>query len=320
MVQAGWPGRIIDGRYAVESVIGAGGMGLVLKAHHKFTGAEVALKVLKPELELDPEIQMRFLDEARAPNAIGHPGIVSVLDAGKAPDGLLYLVMELLVGRQLRIPMARGELRPGDVRRIMIELFDVLGAAHSRGFVHRDLKPENVFLAGPSASVKLLDFGIAKVLDGGLSRARTAAGATLGTPAYMAPEQFHDPSGVDARADLWAAGVMTFEMLAGRLPFRADTTEAMLIAIATREPDPIRVHVPNAPPALEAFFARALCRDRAGRFATAIEMAQAFAALPLGTAVSPTPPPELHRCRSPCTRARPPRCRSPRPRPCPRGA
>ncbi|CAN5757652.1 hypothetical protein BH11MYX3_BH11MYX3_28580 [soil metagenome] len=284
MVQPGWSGRIIDGRYAVDSVIGSGGMGLVLKAHHKFTGADVAVKVLKNDLALDPQIQMRFLAEARAPNAIGHPGIVNVIDAGKAPDGLLYLVMELLQGRPLRVAMARAELTATDARRILLELLDALEAAHARGFVHRDLKPENVFLSGAQQQVKLLDFGIAKVLDVGLARGRTATNAQLGTPAYMAPEQFRDPSGVDARADLWAIGIMAYEMLAGRLPFRADTTQAMLIAIATQNFDPITMYLPSCPPAIVQFFDRALARDRAQRFATAVDMAMALGALPLGNA------------------------------------
>jgi serine/threonine-protein kinase len=292
-VTADWTGRVIDGRYAVESVIGAGGMGLVLRARHAFTGATVALKVLKPELELDTEFQQRFLVEARASNAIGHPAIVTVTDAGRAPDGVLYLAMELLVGRPLRIPAVRGELSAADIRRILLELLDVLGAAHAKGFVHRDLKPENVFLAGPNNQLKLLDFGIVKVLDAQLARVRTATGATLGTPAYMAPEQFHDPRGVDARADLWAVGVMMYEMLAGSLPFRAETTHAMLLAIATANPEPIRAFLPHAPPMLEQFFARALCRDRNGRFGTAAEMAQAIAALPLGTAIVPRPVPPI---------------------------
>jgi serine/threonine-protein kinase len=288
-----WIGRIVDGRYSVESVIGAGGMGLVLRARHAFTGATVALKVVKPELELDSELQQRFLVEARAPSAIEHPAIVSVTDAGRAPDGLLYLAMELLVGRPLRVPAVRGELSAADIRRILLELLDVLGAAHAKGFVHRDLKPENVFLAGPNAQLKLLDFGIVKVLDAQLARVRTATGATLGTPAYMAPEQFANPRGVDARADLWAVGVMAYEMLAGSLPFRADTTHAMLLAIASQDPAPIRAFLPQAPPVLEQFFARALSRDPAGRFASAAEMAHAVAALPFGTAFVPRAIPSM---------------------------
>jgi len=283
----GWAGRVIDNRYVVESVLGRGGMGLVLRAHHKFTGEEVAIKVLRPELELDPHLQERFLNEARAPSAIGHRGIVRVLDAGKAPDGLLYLVMELLVGRSLRIPMARGELAASEIRRIMLELLDALGAAHARGFVHRDLKPDNVFLVAPSDAVKLLDFGIAKVLDGGAARVRTASDATLGTPAYMSPEQLNDPRSVDARTDLWAAGIICYEALSGQLPFRADTAPSLMVAIATKDPDPIRAHMQNVSPAIEAFFARALSRDLNTRFSSTSEMAAALAALPIGGSKPP---------------------------------
>ena len=290
MNAADWPGRIIDGRYAVEAVLGEGGMGLVLRARHQFTGAMVALKVLRPELQLDASLQHRFLAEARAPSAIGHPGIVHVVDAGRAPDGLLYLVMELLLGRPLRTPLARGELAAPEVRRIILELLGILGAAHARGFVHRDLKPENVFLVAPNDAVKLLDFGIAKVLDAGALTGATATGATLGTPAYMAPEQIHDPSLVDARADLWAVGVMLYEMLTGRLPFGARTTAALLVAIATSEHAPIRSVLPAAPPELEVLFQRALCRGPQGRFGSAAEMAAALAAIPLVVAAQPTRP------------------------------
>ena len=152
-MQAGWPGRIIDGRYAVESVIGAGGMGLVLKARHKFTGAEVALKVLKPELELDSEIQLRFLAEARAPTAIGHPGIVSVVDAGKAPDGLLYLVMELLDRAAAADPDGARRAHRRPTRAGSCSSYSTCSRPRTpAAFVHRDLKPENVFLCAPAHS------------------------------------------------------------------------------------------------------------------------------------------------------------------------
>ncbi len=286
MVSDDWKGRLIDGRYLVESTLGQGGMGLVLKASHKFTGAKVALKVLRPELTLDSEVQNRFLGEARAPSAIGHPGIVQVVDAGKAADGLLYLVMELLEGKTLRDAMAHGNLPHPEIRRIMMELFEALTAAHERGFVHRDLKPENVFLSGPAGTVKLLDFGIAKVLDSGMARVQTAHGVTMGTPAYMAPEQVSNASGVDARADLWAAGIMIYEMLCGKLPFIGGTTAEFLAAITTKEPTPIRAYLSTATPAHEKFFAKALARDSFRRFQSAQEMAQGFTALalPLGLA------------------------------------
>jgi len=276
-----WVGRVIDQRYISESVLGMGGMGVVLRAKHRFTGQSVALKVLKGELSSDAAVQMRFMAEAQAPSAIGHPGIVRVLDAGRDPSGFLYLVMELLEGRSLRVPMARGELSPLEGRRIMLELLDTLAAAHTRGFVHRDLKPDNVFLVGPGASARLLDFGIAKILDATLAHVRTATGVMMGTPAYMSPEQLNDSAGVDARTDLWACGVIFFEMLTGRLPFRADRAEMLLIAIATQEADSIRAHLPHAPPQLEAFFQRALARDPRMRFGAAAEMAGMLSVLPL---------------------------------------
>jgi eukaryotic-like serine/threonine-protein kinase len=283
-----WTGRTIDGRYVVEDTLGVGGMGVVLRARHAFTGERVAIKMLRPQLELNADMQARFLAESRAPSAIGHPGIVRVLDAGKTPEGALYLAMELLEGRSLRVPVARGELSEHEMRRVLLELLDALGAAHARGFVHRDLKPENVFLAGAAGTVKLLDFGIAKVMTPGPGSARTAAGVVMGTLAYMAPEQLHDASSVDARADLWAAGVILFEMIARRLPFSARTLEELFIAVATHEPEPIRRYVPGAPPVLHQFFARALARDPRQRFASAGEMASALTALPLG--VGPSAP------------------------------
>jgi eukaryotic-like serine/threonine-protein kinase len=186
---ANWVGRVIDGRYVVESIIGQGGMGVVLRARHKFTSAQVALKMLNPDLQVTAELQDRFMAEARTPSTIGHPGIVQVLDAGTTPQGELYFAMELLTGRTLRQALYPS-LPPQVARRITLELLDALGAAHARGIIHRDLKPENVFLTGPTSTVKLLDFGIAKVIQ----TARTQAGQMLGTLAYMSPEQVMDAS------------------------------------------------------------------------------------------------------------------------------
>ncbi|MGE0395398.1 MAG: serine/threonine protein kinase [Kofleriaceae bacterium] len=279
MSDAEWIGRIIDGRYIVDGILGSGGMGMVFRARHKFTGGTLAVKVLKPELAADPDIQHRFLAEARAANTIGHPNIAQVIDAGRSPDGVLYLAMELLVGRSLREPIARGELKPTEMRSILAELLDALTAAHARGFVHRDLKPENVFLvvtpSGPSA--KLLDFGIAKVIDTqNVASVRTATGSMLGTPAYMSPEQIANPSNVDARTDLWAVGVMVYEMLTGRLPFPGSTVGELMVAVATQPPRSIKQFMPTASPQLEQFFARALARDVSARFATAHEMRTAL--------------------------------------------
>ena len=275
-----WRGRVIDERYEVDGILGKGGMGVVLRAHHKFTGAAVAIKVLRPELAQDAELQRRFLGEARASNTIGHPGIIHIFDAGRDASGELYLAMELLEGESLRPPIIRGQITAVEAQRIGVELLAALGAAHDHGFVHRDLKPENVFLVAPHGIVKLLDFGIAKVIAAKPSTVgATAAGVLLGTVAYMAPEQLEDARGVDARSDLWAVGVMLYELFTGRLPFDAYTPQALFVAVATAEPVSIRVPLPSAPPALEAFFARALARDPAKRFASAAEMSAALGAL-----------------------------------------
>src|SRR5262249_26336691 len=157
-----------------------------------------------------------------------------------------------------------------------------LGAAHAAGFVHRDLKPENVFVTS-TGQVKLLDFGIAKVLaqQGSLDAGRTAAGAMMGTLSYMSPEQLRDASTVDARADLWAAGVMREELVAGVRPDGADRVGGMVTAVMTHPPEPVSRHVPNASPALVGFLANALAREPQHRFQSAAEMAAALAAVPV---------------------------------------
>jgi len=277
-----WVGRVIDGRYVVDGVVGAGGMGVVLSARHKFTGARVALKMVRKDLGVDPEISARFLAEARVPAAIDHRGVVKTLDAGQTPDGELYLVMELLVGRSLRAEIEAAPPSLVQIRKIGMELLDVLAAAHARGVIHRDIKPENIFIVQPDSQVKLLDFGITKLLTSGHSvLPRTQAGAMLGTAAYMAPEQLADARTVDARADLWAVGITLYELIGGRRPFRGKTVEELLVQLVRGEPDPIRAAYPQATPDLEAFFARALARDPQQRFASAGEMAQAFARLTL---------------------------------------
>src|SRR5512140_1466212 len=150
-----WIGRVIDGRYVVEAVLGRGGMGVVLAAWHKFTRARVAVKIVRNDLGLDAEMEARFLAEARVPAAIAHRGVVKTLDAGKTPEGELYIVMELLHGRSLREQITSGVSGPF-TRRVGMELLDVLAATHARGIIHRDVKPENVFLVEPELSVKLL--------------------------------------------------------------------------------------------------------------------------------------------------------------------
>jgi serine/threonine protein kinase len=178
--------------------------------------------------------------------------------------------------------LGRGRLAPEAVRRIGLALLDALGAAHARGVVHRDLKPDNVFLAGPAGAVRLLDVGGAPATPAG--GADPADGSALGAISYLAPEQLADASRVDGRADLWAVGVMLYELLAGALPYRATSLGEMMSALALSEPVPIQVHLPSADASVRAFFARALARDRAQRFASAQDMARALAKVAIETA------------------------------------
>ncbi|HTL38418.1 MAG TPA: protein kinase [Kofleriaceae bacterium] len=212
------------GGYVVESELGRGGMGVVYAATHPMIGKRVAIKVIKHSLSNSPATVERFVQEARSVNQIGHPNIVDIFAFGALPDGRSYLIMDLLVGESLRKRVKRGALPVEDTVRILDEVASALAAAHDKGFIHRDLKPDNVYLVDHhgKVDVKLLDFGLAKLLaPAGMSgRAfRTATGAMLGTPDYMSPEQLKG-TGVDHRTDIYALGVVAFEVIAGERPRR----------------------------------------------------------------------------------------------------
>lgn len=265
-------GDIVDGRYKLEELIGKGGMGLVFRARHVFTHQQVALKLITTGL--DSETMARFLAEARVAATIGHPAIVETSDANRTPDGQLYLVMELLAGKPLRVAMA-SPLSADDIKRIGLEILDAIAAAHARGVVHRDLKPENIYLVAPTGAVKVLDFGIAKMRGG----STTGQGMVLGTLEYMAPEQLVDSGAVDARADLWAVGVILYELISGVRPYRG-SREELFQALASLEPTPITT-VATVPDDVAAFLATALARDPARRFQTAAQMTAAIRRLTL---------------------------------------
>ncbi len=279
---ADWNGKIIDGRYAVDALLGEGGMGVVLRARHTFTGAAAAVKLLHPRLRLHDSLAARFLAEARAPATIGHPGIVTVTDAGRTPEGDLYLVMELLQGETLKARMAREALSFEAIRKVLLEVLDALSAAHAAGLIHRDLKPDNVFLCAPGGAVKLLDFGIAKVVREGNAQdqSATTTGSVLGTLVYMSPEQLRDAKHVDYRTDLWAVGVMLYEMATGQRPYEADTFGEMVASLIGGPPRPIAELLAQGPPGLDLLLQRALAHDPQQRFASAAEMAAALRALP----------------------------------------
>ncbi|HEV8320313.1 MAG TPA: serine/threonine-protein kinase, partial [Myxococcota bacterium] len=214
------PGRVIAGRFKVIELVGKGGMGVVYRVHQTSVDRQAALKVLHPHLANDPLLVRRFEVEARTASRILHPNGIIVYDYGREPDGLCFLAMEFVEGRSLRA-VIKAEKRFTAVRavRVLDQVLAYLEELHAAGIVHRDIKPDNVFLLGGKGErAKVIDFGLAKVADPQASDNLTQAGAIFGTPHYMSPEQgVGDP--VDARTDLYACGVMLYELLAGKPPF-----------------------------------------------------------------------------------------------------
>ncbi len=258
------------GSYEIVAPLGAGGMGEVYRARDERLGRDVAVKVLPAEFATDSERQKRFESEARATAALSHPNILAVYDVGRH-DGVPYLVEELLEGESLKDAVDRGALGVAEATRVATEMAKGLAAAHEKGIVHRDLKPANVFIAR-DGTVKILDFGLAKRLPTvpqdeveTLTWAQTATsmeGGVLGTVAYMAPEQVRGQR-VDQRADVFALGIVLYEMLAGQRPFRGTTATAVVVAILETEPAPLPA---NVQPALAGVVTRCLAKDPEGRY------------------------------------------------------
>ena len=242
------------GEYQIEGELGRGGMGRVYSAIHPVIAKRAAIKVLSPELSVNQEAVDRFVQEARSVNQIGHPNIVDIFAFGTMPDGRCFFVMEWLRGESLRDRMRKGVMPLADAMAFLETITLPLEAAHDVGIVHRDLKPDNVFLSdtkGAETQVKLLDFGIAKLLAPDAAGLHTNTGNMIGTPAYMSPEQARG-QGVDHRTDIYALGVMTYEMLTGRLIFPADSAADMIAKHLFEQPQPIRTLNSNVPPPLEA--------------------------------------------------------------------
>jgi serine/threonine protein kinase len=233
-------GTVVDGRYRIEQQIGEGGMGVVYKISHVSLNKTLALKLLRGEMAKDPEVVQRFIQEAQSATQIGHENIIDISDFGRLPDGTVYFVMEYLNGHPLNDIIKRGGSIPvSDAVSIIRQIAGALGAAHQRGIVHRDMKPDNVYVVkrGEEANfVKVLDFGIAKV--GGASNKLTRTGMVFGTPHYMSPEQAAGQS-VDARTDIYALGVIMYEMFTGRVPFDADTFMGVLTKHMFEKPEPM---------------------------------------------------------------------------------
>ncbi|ABS25321.1 serine/threonine-protein kinase [Anaeromyxobacter sp. Fw109-5] len=291
------PGPLVDplvgtlvGSFQILKLLGRGGMGTVYLAEHPVIGSRVAVKFLHETMATDAQGVSRFYDEARAVNLIGHENIVGIYDLSALPPHRYYYVMEYLDGETLAERVRGGPLAPELALDVLLQLCDALQCAHDHGVVHRDLKPENVFLVqrrGRRDFVKLVDFGIAK-LRGARAAGRTESGVIVGTPEYMAPEQCEDGP-IDARTDVYALGVIAFELATGRLPFTGRGIAPLLLAhLKTAPPRPSELAPVS--PALERAILRALEKDPCARFA---DMAAFSAALRGARGDLPlrTPPP-----------------------------
>jgi serine/threonine protein kinase len=304
----------IDSRYDIVGVLGEGGMGRVYEVCHVSLARSFAMKVLRPELARDEDLAERFIREATATASVKHPNVVQITDFGRFPDGTPYFVMDLLVGHTLgEVIKAGGPIPAERAVRIVRKIAGALGAAHAAGVVHRDLKPDNVFLVGGSrdvaalgdsdptralallsdgADVRVVDFGAAKIV--GSSRV-TRAGIVFGTPHYMSPEQASGQP-VDHRADIYALGVIMYEMFAGRVPFEADTYTGVLTQHMFVQPVPPS-QVPEAAKelgALEAITLRCLAKRPEERFASMDDLIRAIddAVRPRGADDTANHPPE----------------------------
>jgi tRNA A-37 threonylcarbamoyl transferase component Bud32 len=298
------------GNYRVKELIGEGGMGVVYLAEHPGIGRRAAVKVLRPGLTDNPEITKRFFNEARAANAVRHPGIVEVFDCGTLPSGTSYIVMELLEGENLAARLRQvGRMPIADARRIAGQTASALAAAHAAGIVHRDLKPDNLFLVPDDRDtslerVKVLDFGIAKLGQqaSNVSSVRTRTGSVMGTPAYMSPEQCRGTREIDHRTDIYALGVILYEMVCGRPPFVSEGFGEMVHLHISAPPPPPRTIDPTIPQDLERLILWCLEKEPADRVQTMTDLHAALTGRPTPARVTaPTQPRRLHQPATPTT-------------------
>lgn len=278
-------GTVVSARYKILHRIGEGGMGIVYEAEHVVIEKRVALKVLRDDFSRRPELVERFRQEARSASRIGHDNIVDISDFGETPSGANYFVMEMLHGEDLAMVLQReGSLDPEFAAHVVLQCCKGLGAAHAKGIVHRDMKPENIFLIerdGRKDFVKLVDFGIAKMSDvetpGAPGRKLTKTGMIFGTPEYMSPEQAAGKA-LDHRVDIYAMGIILYELLTGRVPFVGDTFMGILTQHMFEEPPTLHAANPRVQisPILEDVVIKALAKGPAQRFQTMHEMAVAI--------------------------------------------
>jgi len=262
-------GKVIDGRYEIQQRVGEGGMGVVYKARQISIDRVIALKMLNAQMAQDPTWVQRFYNEAKACSRLQHPNTIRMFDFGQTSDGRLFMTMEFLDGQSLRQALQNGPLAPQRVVKVLIQCCASLAEAHSIGIIHRDIKPDNVFLlnmAGSPDFVKLLDFSVAKLLEG--DRMKTQAGVVFGTPQYMSPEQGRGLP-LDARSDLYALGILAFEMLNGNVPFNDDNPMTVIQMHLHAGVPPMPDTVPYS---VQQIVRRALEKDAGRRYQSAGEM------------------------------------------------
>jgi serine/threonine-protein kinase len=273
------PGQPIGDKYRFESLLAEGGMGIVLRATHVELGSPVAIKVVRPEFAANEEIVARLLSEARIAASLRSTHVNRVLDVGRFPSGAPYLVLEYLEGCDLAERLVEvGHFPPSQAVDYVLQACEALAEAHAIGIVHRDLKPENLFLSEESDGerlLKVLDFGVSKAPRSHGARVLTKPWLMTGSPCYMAPEQMQGAD-VDARADVWALGVVLYELCTGRLPFDSDVVKEICLRVLREEPLPPSWLVEGLDPALELIIFRCLRKEPEHRYASVVELAEAL--------------------------------------------
>ena len=268
-------GLVIDEKYQIDSKLGAGGMATVYQATRLMIGDTVAIKILHPEQVRDPQSMERFRREAQAAARLKHPNAVNIYDFGVSTDGLVYLVMEIVEGKNIRTMIReQGPMTPRMAGEILMQACAALEAAHKQNIVHRDIKPDNIVVdvTPTGVRVKVLDFGIAWMRDMATA-SLTQTGNVIGTPHYMSPEQCLGEE-LDSRSDIYSMGVVLFEMLAGVVPFNSPTSTAVIIQHVNQAPPPLRVINISVPPAVESVVLHALSKRREDRPQSAHLLAQ----------------------------------------------
>src|SRR5258706_2959051 len=282
-------GKVLDGQYQVESLLGKGGMGAVFLARHILLGDRVAIKVLPPDMRNNTEWLRRFRREGQAARRFRHPNAVTVYDLRTSSDGTIYMVMEYVEGHTLDAELKqRGRFTAGEAFEILEPIMSVLNTAHAMGVVHRDLKPENIMIGKAQTNgetpIKLLDLGIAKMreiagVESSGTTELTMAGQVLGTPYYMSPEQWGDIARdgnpeIDGRTDIYSLGLVAYQMIIEQRPYGAATLHELRPDYITVKPPPLVEKIPDVPPAFSAAIDRAIAKDRGDRQATAGELAE----------------------------------------------